>query len=163
MKNYLLTSLFLFSCFFYSQAQEEDYTFAAGGVAALPVGKRGSRADFGYGAEVMYLKRVKEKFQIGGSLGYTEYSIDDDLNFENIRFLPVAFKGAYAIGDLGFGAGLDLGYAIGLNENNNGGFLYEPKVTLETSLLYISLGYRGILVSTSNLHAIQLGVAFKLN
>jgi hypothetical protein len=163
MKNYLLLLLTLFSYSYCSQAQEEDYTTAAGVVAALPIGERGSRADYGFGAEFMYLKRIKDKFQVGGSLGYTQYSADDDLNFEDMRFLPIAAKGAYAIGDLGFGLGLDLGYAIGLNENNNGGFLYEPKATLETSLLYFSIGYRGILINTSNLHAIQLGVAFKLN
>lgn len=174
MKNIILFALAAFICSTFSSAQsgEQDYTFAAGAVLGLPIGDVGSRYDYGYGAEIMYFKQLNKGFQIGGSIGYTTYIIDEELNEispqnpvkrKDIRFLPIAVKGAYPIGDLGFGVGLDVGYAIGISENNNGGLLYEPKVTLETSKLLFTLGYRGIAMENERLHALQLGAAIKLN
>ena len=166
MKSLLLTLVFAISLTTV-HAQEQDYTIAVSGVAALPIGKRGSEFNFGFGTEIMYMKALQKGYQVGGSLGYTHYTVDEELEdalgFDDGRFLPIAIKGTRAIGDLGFGVGADIGYAIGLNDGNNGGFMYEPKAYLETSRFIASLGYRGILAEPQNLHAIQFGFAVKLN
>ena len=147
-------------------SQRIDYKIAAGGVAALPIGQRGSRADYGVGAELMFMKELQKGYEVGGSVGYTRYIVDQDLEDEGLfgdrELLPIALKGARSIGELGFGLALDLGYAISLIDGNDGGFLYEPKIYLETSRFITSLGYRGITQSGENLHAIQLGFAVKI-
>ncbi|MGB5981850.1 MAG: hypothetical protein WBG46_06865 [Nonlabens sp.] len=147
-------------------AVQGDQDFAIGGLAALPIGTPADVADYGFGVEFMYLRALNKKWDVGGTIGYSRYFADDDLEElgrEDFGFLPVALTGMYAIGELGFGAGLDVGYAIGTGEDNNGGFLYEPKAYLETSRFIFSLGYRGIVLENDTFDTIKFGFAVKLN
>ncbi len=147
-------------------AVEGDQDFAIGGLAALPIGTPADVADYGLGVELMYLRALNKKWDIGATIGYSRYFVDEDLEAlgrEDFGFVPIALTGMYAIGDLGFGAGLDAGYAIGTGEDNNGGFLYEPKAYLETSRFIFSLGYRGILLEDDEFDTIKFGFAVKLN
>ncbi|ARN76644.1 hypothetical protein BST97_00725 [Nonlabens spongiae] len=172
MKKIFTTVALVLTCFI-SQAQVDqdensavvgDQDFAIGGMAALPIGDPADFADYGLGVELMYLKSLfNGNLNLGGTVGYSHYVTDKDVNLDDAQFLPIALTGLYPIGDLGFGAGLDVGYAIGINDGNNGGFLYEPKAYLETSRFIFSLGYRGIVLENDTFDTIKLGFAVKLN
>lgn len=145
-------------------AVEGDQDFAIGGFAGLPIGDPADFADYGLGVEAMYLRSVfNGNLNVGGTVGYSHFVADEDLDIEDFQFLPIALTGLYPIGDLGFGAGLDVGYAIGISDNTNGGFLYEPKAYLETSRFIFSLGYRGIVLEDDTFDIVKFGFAVKLN
>lgn len=174
MKKYLQLIVLLLSFqFAFAQSDQDDdpaveveQDFAIGGLAALPIGTPADIADYGFGVEFMYLRTLNRKWNLGGTIGYSRYFADEDLEDlgrEDFGFLPIAATAMYAIGDLGFGAGLDVGYAIGTGEDNNGGFLYEPKAYLETSRFIFSLGYRGIVLENNSFDTIKFGFAVKLN
>lgn len=161
-KNLFIIIAFLFTVHL-TVAQDQDYTISAGGVAALPIGTPADFADYGLGFELMYMKHLDKGFKVGGSVGFTQYVADQDLDRKDFRFVPVVAKAMYPIGDLGFGVGLDLGYAIAVNENRDGGFVYEPKATLSTAGMLFTLGYRGTRLDEGTFDAIQLGVSINLN
>ena len=67
----------------------------------------------------------------------------------------------YLIGESGFGLGADFGYAVGIDDGNDGGMMYEPKLVYNTETLLFSLGYQSISVEDFDVNSIQLGAMFK--
>ena len=133
----------------------------------MPISDAGDLSSFGVGLEAMYLHPVSDEFMVGGSIGYTTYFTDDieflgqSVEVDDVAFLPVALKAIYSFGDSGFGVGADVGYAVGVNEDNDGGIMYEPKVVFNTEMLLFSVGYQGISNDGDSWDSIQIGAAYK--
>jgi len=110
---------------------------------------------------------VGDSFMVGGNIGFMNYFGDEfdfpggTIEVEDVQFLPVAASAMYAFGDGGFGLGADLGYAVGINDGNEGGLMYEPKVVYNTESIMFSLGYQGISNDGDSFESVQLGAIYK--
>ncbi len=148
------------------QAQDE---FRAGINLGLPVGDAGDITTFNIAIDLGYLFEVTEEVQVGPVLGYSHSfgdSIDTligSIDIDDIQFLPVAATGHYNFTEE-FWFGLDLGYALGLNDGNDGGFYYSPKFAYGvTPNIDILAAYRGISLDGGSFDVLSLGVEFGFN
>ena len=142
--------------------------FKVGVNGALPIGDAGDFADFSVGLDVAYLWNVSEKFDVGVASGFTNaFTKDIDLGIlgtvevDDVQFIPIAGAARYNVSS-DFYLGADVGYAIGINDGNEGGFYYRPKVGYNFSeKVGINLSYTGI-SNDGDWSTIALGVEFGL-
>ncbi|MEZ2414634.1 outer membrane beta-barrel protein [Muriicola sp. E247] len=165
MKKVLFTA-FLFVAGLSLQAQTGP---SVGINAGIPTGDASDVSGFSLGIDFTYLWSVSDKFDAGAAVGFSNAfgkEIDTGLGsiqIEDIQFLPVAVAGrAHLTED--FSAGVDLGYAVGINDGNDGGFYYRPMVGYSLSeKLGLSLSYTGIsLEGDFNWNTINLGLMLAL-
>lgn len=134
--------------------------FRAGAHLGIPVGDASDFTSFTIGADVSYLWPVSDMFSAGISTGVSTYPGKDD--FENYSFIPLAATGRVGFSEMWF-AGLDLGYAISIEEGD-GGFFYQPKIGWTSGEFDLFAYYQGISISDSEFDVTSVGVgaAFKL-
>lgn len=81
-----------------------------------------------------------------------------------VQFLPIAASGRFNASE-DFSIGADLGYALGINEGNDGGFYYRPIVGYNLSeKAQLNLSYTGVSIKDADFtwSTINLGVLFSL-
>ena len=165
MKKFVLIACFALLGFSL-QAQNE---IRPGAHFGLPIGDAGDFSSFAIAVELGYLFEISEEVQVGPKLGYSHSfgkTIDTgfgEVKVEDIQFLPIAASGHYNFTDQ-FWFGLDLGYAVGISDGNDGGFYYSPQFAYGvTQQIDIVLAYRGISVDGGSWDVISLGVEFGFN
>ena|SRR5690606_4276737 len=144
--------------------------FKVGANFALPIGDAGDYSSFSVGLDVAYLVEVSEKFAVGGAAGFTNafgktetlsgfgYSID--VEYDDIQFVPVAAAARFNATEALY-VGADLGYAIGIDDGNDGGFYYRPRVGYSfTDMIGANISYTGISLDGMEWSTIGLGVEF---
>tara|TARA_R110002012_G_scaffold206357_1_gene376114 strand:- start:27528 stop:28037 length:510 start_codon:yes stop_codon:yes gene_type:complete len=145
-------------------------SFKVGVNFALPIGDAGDVSSFSLGLDAAYLIEISEKFEVGGATGFTNafgkteslsvlgFEVESD--FEDVQFIPVAAAARFnATGKLYLGA--DVGYAIGINDGNDGGFYYRPRVGYSfTDMIGANVSYTGISADGGDWSTIGLGVEF---
>lgn len=162
MKRFLLASALFFAALTV-QAQE----FKAGVHAGIPVGDISDVSDFDLGVDVAYLFSPVEMFQVGPLVGYSHYFLKDmefggdSFEVDDVSFIPLAASGRVSLGDAVF-AGADLGYAVGLNDGNNGGFYYRPKLGFDLLGIWVVGSYEGISMDGGSISSVNVGVEFSL-
>jgi len=142
------------------QAQEG---FRAGINLAIPTGDASDVSGFSIGLDVNYLWSVSDSFDAGLAAGFTnafgkEIEVPGFGSFEvdDVQFLPIAAAGRFHATDK-FRVGVDLGYAIGISDGNDGGFYYRPMVgyglneKMELNLSYTGISLDGGTWSTTGL------------
>ena len=137
--------------------------FGGGISVGLPVGDAGDFATFNVSVDLSYLWEVSEDFDAGLMTGFSQ-NFGDEINgfeFDDVQFLPIGARGAYNVSeDISIGA--DLGYAVGINDGNDGGFLWSPRVGYNlgenTSL---NLSYNNVSLDGGTWSNVNLGVGFK--
>lgn len=124
--------------------------FKVGANMALPVGDAGDISTFSIGLDAAYLFEVSEKFAVGGATGFTNAFGDTfrvlgtDIDYDDVQFIPVAAAARFYPADK-FYVGADLGYAIGINDGNDGGFYYRPRVGYNfNERIGVNASYTGI-------------------
>lgn len=135
----------------------------------LPTGDAGDVSSFSLGIDFTYLWNVSDKFDAGAAVGFSNAfgkEIDTGLGsfqIDDIQFLPIAAAGRVHLAE-DFSAGVDLGYALGVNDGNDGGFYYRPMVGYSLSeKLGLTLSYTGIsLEGDFNWNTINLGLMLGL-
>ena len=141
----------------------------AGVNLGLPIGDAGDITSFSIVLDLGYLWEVSEDFQAGVTTGYS-HSFGADIDFgplgtvegDDIQFLPIAASGRFNLSE-DFSLGADVGYAIGINDGNDGGFYYSPRIAYGVSQSVDIVGaYRGITRDGSSFDIISLGVEFGL-
>ncbi len=118
--------------------------------------------------DLSYLWEVSDHVDAGLATGYS-HSLGKDVNgfdIDDVSFLPIAAAGRFDISDK-FSVGADLGYAVGINEGNDGGFYYAPRAQYGVSeTIDVVLAYRGVSIDagpvTLGFNTITLGVEFGL-
>ncbi|MDX1334062.1 MAG: hypothetical protein R3252_13615 [Robiginitalea sp.] len=147
------------------QAQEG---FNLGINFGFPTGDAGDISSFSLGIDANYLWSVADSFDAGVATGFTnafgktEEILGIDVEFDDVQFLPLAAAGRYHITDQ-FRLGADLGYAIGLNDGNDGGFYYRPMVGYGiTNRIEANLSYTGISLDGGTWSTIVLGFMVNL-
>lgn len=163
MKNSIL--FFMFFAFGLSSAfAQGDLKLGVNG--GIPVGDAEEFTNFQLGADVAYMFNLVETFEVGPMIGYSHYfgdsGTDGDLSFEveDVQFIPLAVTGRVRL--LNFFAGTDLGYAIGINDGNDGGFYYRPHLGYELGLFGLLISYSGTSSDGATLASVNLGVEFGL-
>ncbi|PTX62645.1 outer membrane protein with beta-barrel domain [Kordia periserrulae] len=166
MKKTILAIVAVFAMVFTANAQ--DGKFEVGINGALPVGDAGDAYTFSVGLDAAYLWNVSDKFDAGVATGFTnafgdEFSVAGiTFEVEDAQFIPLAGTARYNVSS-DFFLGADLGYAIGINDGNDGGFYYRPKVGYNVSeKVSLNLSYTGISVDGGSFDTIGLGVMFGL-
>ncbi|QBA63659.1 outer membrane beta-barrel protein [Muriicola soli] len=164
MKKVLFTA-FLFVAGLSLQAQEGP---SIGINAGIPTGDASDFSGFSLGIDFTYLWSVSDKFDAGAAVGFSNAfgkEIETGLGsieIDDIQFLPVAAAGRVHLTE-DFSAGVDLGYAVGINDGNDGGFYYRPMVGYSLNeKLGLSLSYTGISLDGGDWNTINLGLMMAL-
>lgn len=145
-------------------SQEGNLTIGING--GIPVGDMEEFTNFNLGADVAYRFGLGEQFELGGLVGYSHFFGDSgeegDLSWEvdDIQFLPLAASARFKAG--AFLAGADLGYAVGINEGNDGGFYYRPHVGYTFGNLGVIASYSGISIEDVTVSSVNLGLEIRL-
>ena len=163
MKKFvLIASLLLFGATL--QAQEG---LNVGINFGLPVGDASDFSSFSLGVDANYLWNVTESLDVGVATGFTNAFgktieiLGAEFDAEDVQFIPIAAAGRYHVTDR-FRAGADIGYAIGINDGNDGGFYYRPILAYGlTDAVEMNFSYTGISLDGFTWSTISL--AFMLN
>lgn len=138
--------------------------FGAGLSVGLPIGDAGDLATFNVTADVNYMWDISDTFDAGVSVGFSHNSGDEinGIEFDDVQFLPIAARGAYSLSEV-FTIGADLGYAVGINDGNDGGLLFAPRLGYGISdSTDIVLSYNNVSRDGNTWSTINLGVNFGL-
>lgn len=163
MKKILLSAIALITM---SVAHSQEGNFTIGVNGGLPVGDIEEFATFNLGGEAAYRFNVSEQFQVGALAGFSYFfgdSGEDEFGsweVEDFQFLPLAASARLNVDS--FFVGADLGYALGINEGNEGGFYYKPHVGLNFGQVGVVASYTGISRDAFTVSSVNLGVEFKL-
>ena len=158
MKNYLLFALVATFSFFSANAQEaaKGGGIKLGANIGLPLSAAGDVASFNVGVDGAYLVEVIDNLEVGGLVGYTHYFGDGTYSYitnggnliiadyEDTSFVPIAASARYSFADKKFFAGLDLGYAVNVSGEADGGFYYRPKFGFNLGPITLLAMYQGI-------------------
>lgn len=148
-------------------AMQAQSGLRVGANIGLPVGDIEEASNFQIGADLAYMVSVADMLYLGPKVGYTRFFIEDldtefgDFEIEDPAFLPIVASGRVSLAR-GFFFGTDLGYAVGLNDGNDGGFYYKPQAGYNFGKIGLILSYTGISVDGGNFDAINLGIEFGL-
>jgi len=136
--------------------------FNAGVFGGIPMGDAGDFTTFSLGLDVEYLFEVSDAFSVGPSVGYNTSFLDSEFEGDNIAFLPVAAAGRFDISEE-FRVGVDLGYAVGINDGNEGGLYFAPKLQYGVSdKIAITASYRSVSEDNGNFDIVTIGLIFML-
>ncbi|WP_077398579.1 outer membrane beta-barrel protein [Cellulophaga omnivescoria] len=158
MKKLFIVAIAALGFAFSAQAQEG---FGAGVNLGIPMGDIDGFSSFNIGVDAQYLGAVSETFYAGGTLGYSHYFMKNDV--DAVTFLPIAAVAKFMVTE-DFSVGTDLGYAVGLSDNNDGGFYYRPKLGYRIAdAIELNLSYAGIsLEDDINASTFNIGFMFQL-
>ena len=147
------------------QAQEG---FNLGINFGLPTGDASDISSFSLGIDANHLWSVADSFDAGVATGFTnafgktQEIVGFDVEFDDVQFLPVAAAGRFHASDR-FRVGADLGYAIGLNDGNDGGVYYRPLVAYGiTEKIEANFSYTGISLDGGTWSTLVLGFMVNL-
>ena len=163
MKKLLFFAAFAVFAFTTSSAQGE---FRAGIDVGLPIGDAGDLSTFVIAVDLGYLFDLSSNIKAGPIAGYS-HSFGDDVTegpftveIDDIQFIPVGAGGRFNVSD-NFSLGADVGYAIGINDNNDGGFYYAPRTSYYAGQsVYIVAAYRGVALDNGSWDIISIGIEF---
>lgn len=139
----LVICLFLFGLGFHVLAQNVDRTsFRAGLHGGIVTGDFSDAYSLVLGMDVYQHWGVSKKIDLGFATGFSNAfgekeeisagGLTVETDFDNIQFIPVAGSlRIYPAQGVKFGG--DVGYAIGINEGNEGGFYYRPSFGIDMS------------------------------
>ncbi|MCW5520762.1 outer membrane beta-barrel protein [Aureitalea sp. L0-47] len=147
--------------------------FRAGISGGLPIGDAGDLATFAIAVDLGYLFEISENFDVGVTTGYS-HSFGDtftetfgpltvEVDVEDVQFIPIAASGRFEVAP-SFTLGADVGYALGVNDGNDGGFYYSPRAQYSVSeAIDIVAAFRGVSVDGGSWDIISAGVEFGID
>ena len=163
MKKVLVVALALIG---FSMSAQDGFKLGAN--LGLPVGDAGDISGFSVGLDAQYMFETAGEFDLGVATGFTNSfgkTIGDStfsIEVDDVQFLPLAGVARYKASEE-FSIGTDLGYALGINDGNDGGFYYRPTVGYAVSEgIEINASYTGISLDGGTWSTVNLGVLFSL-
>ncbi len=154
MKKLLLIVVFIIFGIAGSYAQGE---IRMGVNAGVPLGDADDFSTLNFGADIAYLFGVADVFSVGPLVGYSHFLGDGEA--VDYHFIPLAASGRFGLSNAFF-IGADLGYAIGADDGNDGGFFYRPKLGYDFGLIGLIASYSGIEVDGGSFNSVNLGIEF---
>ncbi|AQS93278.1 hypothetical protein BXQ17_03930 [Polaribacter sp. BM10] len=132
----------------------------------LPTGDVSDLNSFTLGAELNYMFPVAEGFTLGPSVQYSHFfgeeveTIGGTFDVSDSSFLPISGAARFNVSEK-FVLGANIGYALGLDEGNDGGFYYRPIVGYKIGdTTQLNLSYSGISNDNLTFSNVSLGVMF---
>ena len=156
MKKLLL--LLLLTVFGTGQAYSQ-MDIKVGVHGGIPAGDVDDFSSFTASVDAAYLLSLADIVEVGPLVGYSHFFGEDD--FDDFQFVPIAAAGRLGLPQSIF-VGLDLGYAIALEDNWDGGFYYRPQVGYNFLMVALVVSYSGISDDNFNVSSINFGVEFNL-
>ncbi|GGH48007.1 hypothetical protein [Mangrovimonas yunxiaonensis] len=151
MRKIYVTLVVVLAMAFGVKAQEG---FSVGPFIGVPVADGGDFATFSLGFDATYQFAIADKFSVGPSLGFS-HSFGDTyygFDYDDTQFVPIAGAGRFYINEM-FTVGLDLGYAVGINDGNDGGVYYRPMFGYNINeKIQLNASYRGVRSSYDNVY-----------
>ena len=150
---------FMAVCFSLSAQYVDRSTTKAGIHAGIPMGDLSDGYKFSLGVDVAFHWGVSELFDVGVATGFINAFGESDSvtinnnttisgKFDNFQVIPVAAAvRMYPTYDFKLGA--DVGYAVGINQGNDGGLYLRPMIgynitgNTELNVSYISINKDG--------------------
>lgn len=164
MKKSILFAAIAFLGF--TSAYSQEGNFSIGVNAGLPMGDIEEFASFNLGADIAYRYDLAEQFELGALAAYSHFfgktAEEGNMEWEvdDAQFLPLAASGRFKTET--FFAGADIGYALGINDGNEGGFYYRPHAGYDFGNLGVLLSYSGISRDGFTVSSLNVGVEFGL-
>ncbi len=167
MKKLLLFAALIMCSITFVNAQNE---FRAGISGGIPIGDAGDFATFAIAVDLGYLFEISDDFDAGVTTGYS-HSFGDELDLgplgtvdlDDVQFIPVAASGRFEVAP-DFTLGADVGYAIGIDDGNDGGFYYSPRAQYSVAEAFdIVAAYRVVALDGGSWDIISLGVEFGID
>lgn len=162
-KNILLILMFISSIHFYGQEG-----FKVGIQAGLPFNDFNEALSVVVGVDASYMYPLSSVFDLGPSVGiihgfaetFQSNVVREDL--ESIQFVPFSVGlRLWTSNEFSFGG--NAGWALGLNEGNEGGLYYRPMITyLMSSNVEVNFSYTGIEVENATWSTLTLGIVYNL-
>ena len=140
-----------------------------GGVnVGIPTGDANDFYGAALGAELNYMFPVADGFTLGPSVQYSHFfgkDIDTALGTVEVSdasYLPISGAARFNVSEK-FVVGANLGYAVGLSEDLDGGFYYRPVVGYKIGdTTQLNISYSGISNDVLDMNNVSLGVMFGL-
>ncbi len=143
MKKSFLFLILIFTAFALQAQRNVDRTnFRAGINGGFVLGDFSEAYSFGLGIDVTHHWGVSKMLDVGVASGFfnafgSEETITGDAifietEFSNLQYLPLgaSFR-VYPGKNVGFKFGGDVGYAVGINEGNEGALYYRPTLGID--------------------------------
>lgn len=139
----------------------------------LPLGDLKEQYGTNFGADLYYyfIGGEDDFYDFGLTAGYSLFTGNDievagvTVDVDNAQFVPLALAARVHMRELLI-AGADVGYALGLNEGNDGGFYYRVNAGLDFGAIEVSaflLGYNfEALSGNSSLNSFGIGLLYEL-
>ena len=140
----------------FSVTAMQAQTFKLGATVGIPAADASDISTFVLGIDAYYyFTDIDALIQIGATAGFRNFFGDDievlgqTFSIDDGQFLPLAAAGRVKIFGL-LSGGLDIGYAVGINDGNDGGFYFRPVVgfdiadTIELNTSYESITNDGV-------------------
>ncbi|OAD46143.1 transporter [Polaribacter atrinae] len=133
----------------------------------VPTGDANDFYGLTLGAELNYMYPVAEGFTLGPSIQYSHFFGKDvevlggsTIEVSDASFLPISGAARFNVSEK-FVVGANLGYAIGLSEDLDGGFYYRPVVGYKIDdTTQLNISYSGISNDGLEMNNVSLGVMF---
>ncbi|HKK12510.1 MAG TPA: hypothetical protein VJ945_06735 [Flavobacteriaceae bacterium] len=134
--------------------------FKLGANVGIPVGDASDYYNFNIALDVNFLWPTSGDFEFGLATGFSNGFGKDGA--DDAQFLPVAGAGRFNVSE-DFLIGADIGYGIGINDGNDGGFYYRPMVGYNVSeRTQLNVSYTGVSLDGWTWSTVNLGVMFAL-
>lgn len=126
---------------FFGLSTLQAQTFKVGATVGIPAADASDISNFVLGVDAYYyFTDIDDFINIGATVGFRNFFTEDleisnlpegvDTSVDDAMFLPIAAAARLKVFGL-FGAGADIGYAIGLTDYLDGGFYFRPVVTFD--------------------------------
>lgn len=158
MKKLILISVLALFSLEYAHSQTGISAFRVGVNAGLPMGDADDAASFRAGADLAYMVGLMDIVQVGPMVGYTHFFGEDGV--DDFQYLPIAASGRLGLPS-SFVGGFDLGYALGLGDDSDGGLYWRPSVGFRFFNFGLMLSYEGISSDDIDVSSINVGVEFR--
>jgi hypothetical protein len=159
----------IFALILGSTAVSAQGQFRAGISGGLPIGDAGDFATFAIAIDLGYLFEISDTFDAGVTAGYNHSFTDNievgGMTFEidDVQFAPIAASGRFDVSDA-ITLGADVGYALGVNDGNEGGFYYSPRAQYGVSeSIDIVVAFRGVSENGGSWDLVTAGVEFGID
>ena len=162
MKRSAFALLLVLFCIQLNNAQQ-IVTGLSGG---LPLGEASDASKFAINVDVGYLWDISEVVKMGAATGYSHSFGDTQtvngftVDANDFQYIPLAAALRVGIVDR-FILGADVGYGIGISEDNDGGFYFSPRVHYKIfNPVDLVLTFRRLSTGGGSWDIISLGLEF---
>jgi hypothetical protein len=164
MKKLLLVAVV--TCF--SLTCMNAQTFKVGASIGLPAADAADFSTFVLGVDAYYYFTNVDAFvELGATAGFRNFFGDEieilgqTVDIDDQQYLPLAAAARLKLFGIVSG-GADLGYAIGINDGNDGGFYFRPVVGIDIAdTIELNVSYENISNDGVNWGNLNAGVLFE--